>query len=74
MNEIISNFLSARNKFMPERHLRQPKFPYSVCRPFIKSTERIQKFMETGDSKHFCQNELQKACFQHDMAYWDFND
>ena len=54
---------------MPERHLRQPKFPYSVCRPFIKSTERIQKFMETGDSKHFCQNELQKACFQHDMAY-----
>ena len=58
MNEIISNFLLARNKFMPERHLRQPKFPYSVCRPFIKSTERIQKFMETGDSKYCYQNEL----------------
>ena len=43
---------------MPERHLRQPKFSYSVCRPFIKSTERIQKFMETGDSKYCYQNEL----------------
>ena len=43
---------------MPERHLRQPKFPYSVCRHFIKSTERIQKFMETEDSKYCYQNEL----------------
>ena len=30
---------------------------------------RIQKFKETGDSQYIYQNELDKACFQHDMAY-----
>ena len=32
----------------------------------------MQKFKETGDSRHIYQNELDKACFQHDMAYGDF--
>ena len=39
-----------------------------------KNTERIQKFKETGDSRHIYQNELDKACFQHNMAYGDFKD
>ena len=30
MNEIINKFLFAGDKFMPEMHLRQPKFTYSV--------------------------------------------
>ena len=37
-----------------------------------KNKERIQKFEETRDSWHIHQNELDKACFQHDMAYGDF--
>ena len=37
-----------------------------------KNKERIQKFKETGDSRYIYQNELDKACFQHDMAYGDF--
>ena len=49
-------------------HLRQPGFTYSACRPFTKNKERIQKFKETGDSKYIYRNELDKACFQHDMA------
>ena len=32
----------------------------------------MQKFKETGDSRYISQNELNKACFQHDMAYEDF--
>ena len=36
MNEINNNFLLASDKFMPEMHLRQPEFTYSVCRPFTK--------------------------------------
>ena len=32
----------------------------------------MQKFKETGDSPYIYQNELDKACFQHDMAYGDF--
>ena len=55
-------------------HLRRPKFTYSVCRPFIKNKEGIQKLKEIGDSRYIYQNELNKACFQHDMAYGDFKD
>ena len=56
----------------PEMHLRQPKFTYSACGPFTKNKERIQKFKETVDTKHIYRTELDKACFQHDMAYGDF--
>ena len=39
-----------------------------------KNKERIQKFKETGDTKYIYKNELDKAYFQHDMAYGDFKD
>ena len=31
MNEMVNMFLLARDKFMPEMYLRQPKFTYSAC-------------------------------------------
>ena len=74
MNEIVNKFLLAGDKFMPEMHLKQPGFTYSACGPFTKNKERIQKFKETGDTKYIYRNELDKACFQHDMAYGDFQD
>ena len=40
----------------------------------LQKTKRIQKFKETGDSRYIYQNELDKACFQHDRAYRDFKD
>ena len=49
-------------------------FTYSACGPFTKNKERIQKFKETGDSRYIYRNELDKACFQHDMAYGYFKD
>ena len=67
-------FLLAGDKFMPEMHLRQPGFTYSACGPFTKNTERIQKFKQTGDSRYIYKNELDKPCFQHDMASGDFKD
>ena len=74
MNETINKFLLAGDKFMPEMHLKQPGFTYSVCGPFTKNKERIQKFNETGNTDYIYKNELDKACFQHDMAYGDFKD
>ena len=74
MNEIVNTLLLAGDKFMSEMHLRQPGFTYSACGSSTKIKERIQKFKETGDSKYIYQSELDKACFQHDMAYRDFND
>ena len=71
MNEIVNKFLLARDKSMPEMHLRQPGFTYSASGPFTKNNERIQKFKETGDSRCICQKELDKAYFQHDMVYRD---
>ena len=74
MNEIVNKFLLAGDKFMSEMHLKQPGFTYSACGPFTKNKERIQKFKEKVDTSYIYKNELNKACFQHDMAYGDFKD
>ena len=59
---------------MPEMHLKQPGFTYGACGPFTKTKEKILKIKETGDSRYIYQNELDKACFQNDMAYGDCKD
>ena len=74
MNEIANKFLLAGDKFIPEIRLRQPGFTYSACGPFTENEERIQKFKEARESRNSNQNELDKGCFQHDMAYGDFKD
>ena len=74
MNAIANKLLLAEDKFMSEIHLRQPGFTYSACGPFTKNKERIRKFKEKEHSRYIYQNELDKACFQHDMAYGDFKD
>ena len=74
MYDIINKFLLAGDKFMPEMHLREPEFAYSACGPFSKNEKRIQKFKQTGDSIYINKNELDKACFQHDMAFGDFKN
>ena len=74
MNNIINTFLLAGDKFMPEMHLRQPRFVYSACGPFTRHKERIKEFKHTGDTRYIYRNELDKACFQHDSAYADHKD
>ena len=69
MNEIVNKFLLVGDKFMPEIHLKQLGFTYSACGPFTKNKERIEKFMQTGNTDFIYSNELCKACFQHDTAY-----
>ena len=54
--KIINKFLLTGDKFMSEVHLKQPGFTFSVCEPFTKHRERIQKFTETGDLKHLYRN------------------
>ena len=69
MNQIVNKFLLAGDKFIPEMNLRQPGFTYSACGPFTRNKHRIQKLMQTGDTNYIYRNELDKACFQHDMVY-----
>ena len=42
-NQIDNKFLSAGDTFMPEIHLKQPRYTYSACGAFTKNKERIQK-------------------------------
>ena len=70
----MNNFLLVGDKLMSEMHLKQPGFTYSACDPFTKNKERIEKFMKTRNTDFIYKNELDKVCFQHDMAYGKSND
>ena len=52
MNEIVNTFLLTGDNFMPEMHLKQPGFTHSLCSPFTKTKERIQKFMQTRNTDY----------------------
>ena len=69
MNEIVNKFLLMGDKFMPEMYLKKPIFTYSACGPFTRNKQRIEKFMKTGNTDFVYKNELDRTCFQHDMAY-----
>ena len=62
-NEIINTFLLVGDKFMPEMHLKQPGFSYSACGPFTKNEERIEKFMQTGNTDLIYKNDLINLVF-----------
>ena len=49
---------------MPKMHSKQPGFTYSVYGPFIKT-----KKMQIRNTNYVYKNDLDKASFQHDMAY-----
>ena len=48
---------------MPEIHLKQPGSPYSACDPFTKNKEKIEKFMQPGNTDFIYKNDLDKSCF-----------
>ena len=56
MNEIVNKFLLVGDKFMAEMYLKQPGFTYSACDPFTKNKERIEKFMQTGNTYSIYKN------------------
>ena len=74
MNEIVNKSLLVGDKFIPEMQLKQPGITYNGYGPFTKNRERIEKFMATGNTEFIYRNELDKACFQHDMAYGKSKD
>ena len=74
MNDTVNNFLLVGDKFMPEMHLKQLGFSYSASGPFTKNKQIIEKFMQTGNTDFIYRNELDKECFQHDMAYGKSKD
>ena len=74
-NDIINKSLLAGDKFMPEMHLYQQKIgKYPACGSFTKHKKKIHIFLNTGNLDYIYKNDLDKACFQHDMAYNKFKD
>ena len=63
----------AGDTFMPEMHLKQHGFTNNNCGTFTKNKERIETFMQTGNTGFIYRNQLKTACFQHDMAYGKFS-
>ena len=74
MNETVNKVLLTGDKFIPEIHLKQRGFTYSACGPLTKNKEKIQTFMQTGNTNYIYRNDLDKACFQHDMTYGSYNN
>ena len=74
MNEIVKKYLLKGDKSMPWIHLKEPGFTYSACGAFTKNKERIEKFIKTGNTDFIYKNDLDKACFQHDMDYGKSKD
>ena len=61
MNNIINKFLLTADRFMPEAHLKDLKVgTYSACGPFTRHKDRINKFIQTGDTNYMYKNELDK--------------
>ena len=54
-------------------HLRQPEFMYNPCESFTKDKERIKNLNKQETLDTF-QNEPDKVCLQHDMAYGTYKD
>ena len=60
---------------MPELHLVDLIVKqYSACSPFTEHTKRVQDFLSTSKLDYIYKNDLDKACFQHDMAYNKYKD
>ena len=74
MNETVNTVSLVGDKFMPEMHLKHLGFTYSASGPFNKNKERIKKIMQPGNSDFIYKDELDKACFRHDMAYGKSKD
>ena len=74
MNEIVNKFLLEEVKYMPEMHLKQSGVTYIASGQFTKNKGTIQKFMQTGNTNYIYRNDLDKACFQHGVAYGKYKD
>ena len=73
MSKTVNKLLLPGGKCMSEMHLQQSGFTCSASGPFTKNKERIEKFIETRNTNYIYKHDLDKACFQHDVAYDKYN-
>ena len=68
MNNAINKFLLTADKFMSETHLKDFKIgTYSACCPFTRYKDRINKFIQTGNTNYIYKNELAQNATYSDL-------
>ena len=73
MNETVNKLLLAGDSFITDLHLKQQQ-QQNPIKPLKNKKKIIAKFMQTGNTDFCYKNKLDKACFQHDMAYGKSKD
>ena len=63
MNEIVNKFLLTDDKFLPEMHLKQPKFTYSACGPFTKTRKEFKNIKKQEIQAIFTKMKLIRLVF-----------
>ena len=63
MNEVVTIFLLAVDKFMPDMHLKQLDFAYSACGPFAKTKKELKRFCRLEIQILFTKMSLIKPVF-----------
>ena len=70
----MNKFFLVGDTFIPQINLKKPRFTYSACSQFTENKERIEKFMETGNTDFIDRNELDKAWFHYYVDCGKSND
>ena len=74
MNKIINKLLLTGDNFMHENVFKTAWIKYAAYGAVTKNKTRIQKFKETLNPQYIHQKRLEKARFQHDIAYGYFKE
>ena len=74
MNEIVNKFVLLGDKFMPEMHLRQPDLYIVLADHLLEINKEFKNLCKPEILNYIYKNELDKACFQYDMAYGKYKD
>ena len=72
MNEIVTKFLLAGDKCIPEKHLRQPGFTYSACGPFTKKQRKNTKIYRNRRFKIYLTERARESLFSTWHNLWGF--
>ena len=74
MNNIINRFLLTGDNLCLRCIRNRLDLHIAIVDYSQKNKIKIQKFKETVDFRYIYRDELDKPCFQYDMAYVDFKD
>ena len=74
MNEIVNKFLLVGDKFMPEMDIKQLVLLIVLVLYLPKIKKELKSLSRLENTNFIYKNELDKACFQHDIAYGKSKD